>query len=39
VDAFSIEVCAKRTSNISNVQKLNIEVVIPHMRDPFEAIK
>jgi hypothetical protein len=39
VDAFIIEVCAKRTSNISNVQKLSIEVVITHMRGLLEPIK
>jgi hypothetical protein len=39
VDAFNIEVCAKRTSNISNAQKLSIEVVIPHMRGLLEHIK
>jgi len=39
VDAFNIEVCAKRTSNISNAQKLSIEVVITQMRGPLKPIK
>jgi hypothetical protein len=39
VSAFNIKICVGGTSNISNVQKMSIEVGIPYMKGLFEPIK
>jgi hypothetical protein len=39
VSAYNIKICVRGTLNISNVQKMSIEVGIPHMKDLLGPIK